>query len=524
MRIGLMGFIPRIGAVFAALLLATLVVGTRASATDHPDTGREFITQYSAPDVINPMRGQYQDIGVALHPPANSGTSTWPGTYDAGNRFLWSQLQPTSADDYDFSLIDQEIEAAHAENRRFHFRVMALCSAGCAKGRLNSVVPEWLRSRPGATSEFSNTDATYVVPNWNADAYLIAAEKLIAALGARYNKDERVAWFEFSGYGDWSENHVGFVAKELGAPTPSADESVEQLGYHDQYHDQAITKSSITRLVDATLFAFPDTRIVVAAGNPEIMRQFLAASPSHPVGIRGDCLGVIAPPQYWATDPDSWYVHHDKQLVSALLSRWKSAPVVTEWCNYQPDGKASYFERALKDVVNYHVSMVASNVIAPESRFEDRWERANKYAGYRYAVTSSTMPDRTAAGTDLPITLRWTNFGTAPNYDRWVIWYEILDEAGTVVMKLKSALLPSTIAAEQTYDDVSRHPAAATTDDTFVMPTRELPAGGYTVVAKVVWSEHKPGGVNVVDYPTMELAQSGRDSEGGYQVAQFRLS
>lgn len=34
---------------------------------------------------------------------------------------------------------------------------------------------------------------------------------------------------------------------------------------------------SIKRLVDATLSAFPDTQIVVAAANPEITRQFLAA-------------------------------------------------------------------------------------------------------------------------------------------------------------------------------------------------------------------------------------------------------
>jgi hypothetical protein len=232
-----------------------------------------------------------------------------------------------------------------------------------------------------------------VVPDWNSDAYLTAAEKLIAALGARFNKDERVEWFEFSGYGDWSENHVGFVATELDAPTPWPEESVPELGYYSLYHDQAITKSSITRLVDATLSAFPDTRIVVAAGNPEITRQLLAASPERPAGIRGDCLGVIAPAQYWATDPDSWYVHHDERLVSELLARWKSAPVVTEWCNDQPDGSTEYFGTALKDVVNYHVSLVGSNVMASLPNLYDTWQRANKYAGYRYAVTSVVLAD-----------------------------------------------------------------------------------------------------------------------------------
>lgn len=479
---------------------------------------------YSAPEVINPLRGQYQDLGVALYPPATTGRPEWPGTYDSGNRFPWSELQPTGADDYDFSAIDEAIEAAHAQDERFHFRIMALCSVGCHESRIRSAVPDWLRFRKDATREFSKGDATYVVPNWNSDAYLTAAEKLIAALGARYNKDERVEWFEFSGYGDWSENHIGFVAKDLGAQAPSPEDSVEQLGYYDQYRDQAITRESITRLVDATLLAFPDTRIVVAAGNPEITRQFLTASPTQPVGIRGDCLGVIAPTQYWATDPDSWYVRHDKALVSELLARWRSAPVVTEWCNSQPDGMTQYFTKALEDVVKYHVSMVASNVLAPSQNLYDTWERANKYAGYRYAVTSSILPDRAEMGTDLPITIRWSNFGTAPAYEDWEIWYEVLDHAGTVVMEVKSGLLLGTIAAEQNYVDVKQDPASATSDDTFLLPISRLPAGDYTVVTKVVWNQHKPDGINVVSHPTMELAQRGRDSRGGYPIAQFRLN
>jgi hypothetical protein len=519
-----MGFIPRTVSVIAALLMITLMAGPFAAVRHPADIRGGAVIPYSAPEIINPSRGQYQNLGLELHPTADAGNPQWPGTYDAGDRFLWSELQPTGADEYDFSAIDEAIETAHAEDKRFHFRVMALCSEGCGDGELRSVVPGWLRARQGAVSEFAKGDATYVVPNWNSDAYLSAAENLIAALGARYNKDERVEWFEFSGYGDWSENHVGFVAKELGARMPGPEESVAQLGYYDQYRDQAITKSSISRLVDATLTAFPDTRIVVAAGNPEITRQLLAASPAQPVGIRGDCLGVIAPTQYWATHPDSWYVHNDKRLVSELSAHWKVAPVVTEWCNFQPDGVADYFTTALKDVVNHHVSMVASNVMAPPSRFHTMWERTNKYAGFRYAVTSAVLPDHAAVGTNVPITLRWTNFGTAPTYDDWDIWYDVLDPAGAVVMEVKSSLLLGTIAAEQSYSDLSRDPTAATSDDTFLLPTSGLPAGEYTLVAKVVWNEHKPDGVNVVDYPAMELAQSGRDDRGAYPIARFRLN
>lgn len=474
------------------------------------------------PDVVNPLRGQYESLGMGLYPWPGTDHPAWPGTYDVGNRFPWDGIQP-GPDEYDFSYIDKKIAEAQAQDQRFHFRIMAMCSQGCGDGTLHNAVPDWLRSRKGATKKFTKDGETYVIPNWNSDAYLSAAEKLIAALGARYNKDERIEWFEFSGYGDWSENHIGFAAKNLGAPGPPPEQSITELGYYDQYGDQAITKKSITRLVNATLRAFPDTQIVVAAGNPEITRQLLAASPTRPVGIRGDCLGAIPPPQYWATDPNSWYVQNDKTLAAQVLTRWKFAPVVAEWCTFQPDGETEFFLKALKDTVDYHVSMVASNVMPPPPKSYDIWARTNKYAGYRFAVTSSALPESRPAGSDMPITVSWTNFGTAPAYDDWTVFYEIVDQADNPVLEVQSGLSLGAIAAEQNYSDAMADPEAGTADDTLLMPTRELPAGDYTVVTKVVWSQHKPGGINRVDYPTMTLAQDGRNNRGGYPIAHFRL-
>jgi hypothetical protein len=88
---------------------------------------------------------------------------------------------------------------------------MAFSSIGYA-GNTVMGVPEWLHATPGATTDYYYEGKKYVVPNWNADAYLTPLEHLIAALGARYNHDERVEWFEFSGYGDFSENHIWFIA------------------------------------------------------------------------------------------------------------------------------------------------------------------------------------------------------------------------------------------------------------------------------------------------------------------------
>ena len=302
----------------------------------------QFADAVFGPEIINPSRGQYEGLGVPLYPlvryrragVAGHPTSATASRGPVSSRTPTTTTSPTST--------DRSPRPTHKV--RFHFG-SAMCSQGCDERKLHSAVPGWLRSRKGATKKFIKDGETYVVPNWNNDAYLSAAEKRSPPWGARYNKDERIEWFEFSGYGDWSENHIGFVARELGAPGPPPEKSITQLGYYDQYGDQTITKKSITRLVKATLTAFPDTQIVVAAGNPEITRQLLAASPARPIGIRGDCLGAIPPPQYWATDPNSWYVQNDKELVSQVLTRWKFAPVVTEWCSFEPDGTTEYFAR-----------------------------------------------------------------------------------------------------------------------------------------------------------------------------------
>lgn len=488
------------------------------------------VIPFSATDLVNPKRGQYQDVGITLYPQsATSSYPAWPGTYDAGDRFLWSQIQPTSADTYDFTLIDKEIAAAHANSQRFHFRIMAFASNG-SSGNTVMGVPEWLHATPGATTDYYYEGNRYVVPNWNADAYLTPLEHLIAALGARYDHDERVEWFEFSGYGDWSENHIWFIAETLGVPGPSPEDSIAQLGYYSQYYAQSITKASITRMVNATLAAFPDTQIIVAGDNPEITRQLLAASPRRPTGIRGDCLGVY-PPQDWATASSSWYVQHHDPIVTTLLARWRTAPVVTEWCTFLPNGGTAFFQQALKDTVNFHVSLVASsvslvpsNVLDPSSNTYEIWARTNKYAGYRYAITSATVPASAPLGSALPITTRWTNFGTAPSYDNWQVAYELRDSENMVVKTVRSALALRDIAAEQNYTDTAQDPVTATNDDKFSLPTSGLPAGNYELIAKVVWNQHKPNGNNTVNYLPMTLAQAGRDNDGGYPIGTIQLT
>jgi len=58
----------------------------------------------------------------------------------------------------------------------------------------------------------------------------IGGYQLLAALGRRYDSDERLSVFEFSGYGDFSENHSPYLRDTLGVSGPAPEDTSGSRG------------------------------------------------------------------------------------------------------------------------------------------------------------------------------------------------------------------------------------------------------------------------------------------------------
>jgi hypothetical protein len=375
---------------------------------------------------------------------------------------------------------------------------------------------------------------THVVPNWNDPNYLNAFGQLLGALGRRYDGDERLSVFEFSGYGDFSENHISYLRDTLGAPGPAPDESVAKLGYYSQFRDQSITAGSIQQLVAATVNAFPHTQLVTTALNPEIVRQLLADDVtkklSAPVGIRADCLGVQPPLPAWAEKDGSHYVQSKDPLVGALRNRMASALVITEWCQL-PDGTdpRAYYEKGLDDVVKYHVSMTSSynfpavDATAPmDPGLYLLWAQANVVAGYRYSVDAGQGSQSVNDG-KATLTVTWTNYGAAAATENWVPGYRLVDFSGAVVRSIPATVALKTLIQSQLGDGSRREPVPTSATESVHVDLSGLAPGHYTLCASVDWQQHKPGATHVVNYPPMRLARDGRDGAGCYALATLEL-
>ncbi|ORW31877.1 hypothetical protein AWB91_12780 [Mycobacterium paraense] len=498
-------------------------------------------------EIANPLRGQYEDLLIPLFPqgnPAQQRYPAWPASYDASMRISWRQLQPVdprtlppdAPDDrkFDFSAIDDALTKLQNRNMRLTLRVYAYnsCCNDSYPDNTNIAIPDWMRSASTAYPAPANSPTpgvTQVVPSWNDPNYLTAFSDLLAALGRRYDGDERLSVFEFSGYGDFSENHIAYLRDVLGAPGPAPDESKAMLGYYSQFRDQSITTDSIRQLVAANVNAFPHTQLVVTPQNPEIVRELLADDVtkklSAPVGVRSDCLGVQAPLPAWAESSDSQYVRSNDAVVGALKQRMASAPVITEWCQL-PNGTdpRSYYEKGLHDVVRYHVSMTSSvNFADRESRSAMDpglfllWAQANTSAGYRYSV-EGRPGSQSLQGKVATISVAWTNYGSAVATEQWAPGYKLVDFSGAVVRSLPATVNLKTLVSDDTSS--SREEAVPTsTTETVRVDLNGLAPGHYTLRASVDWQQHKPGASHVVNYAPMALARDGRDGAGLYPIA-----
>lgn len=539
-------------------LLAVVVIGVlaltgchQASHTYPPHLPPTIIT-FTEPDLTNPLRGQYQNLATRLFPqadPAQERYPDWPATTDTSIRIDWRTLQPQdprripagARDDqkYDFTAIDSALAHAADTGGRVGLRVTAFNS--CCETRYPNntdiAVPDWLRTVANATHVYRNAGVDYVIPDWNNKDYLSYFTALLAALGRRYDRDERLSMFEMSGYGDFSENHVAFMRDTLKLPGPSPEHSQGQLGYFSQYRDQFINRDAVATLVNANLSAFPNTWLVTATGNPEITRQLFRDSPllparAKPVGIRADGLGAFGVIPTWAENRYSRYVQIRDPLINVVVNRFRTAPIITEWIPDPPTptDPGEYYRNGLRDIVNSHVSMTASTgfpaqlsgTTMPPEQYE-LWSRANTFSGYRYAVLALDTPANVSTSTRFPITLRWTNFGVAPSYERWDPRYEIVASSGEVVRTLGVGFDLGGLVAEQHFD-ASRNdtPTAKSTLDRITIAPG-LPSGSYLLRVRVEWNEHKPKATTKVDFPPMQLAQSGRDADGGYPVARFTV-
>jgi hypothetical protein len=425
-----------------ALLLAAVVGSPLSSvaATATTETFKPGVIYFSSSEIANTMRGQYAWSGQDPQPSSYRTLDTY-----YRDQVMWNQIEPTQGT-YDFTWFDRGLADAGARGGKFGFRVMAWCP-GCWR----DATPTWLPVQPGTS-----------IPNWDSTVFQSRWQDLMQAISARYGDDPRLGWVDIGGYGKYGE-------------------------WHTDGEGAGASRASTLGIITSVFDAFPKQHVVINAMNQQGVDQAMALSPK--IGLRADCLGAY---RMYSSIPTS----------TVQMARWKTAPVMTEWCH---SPSASTVTGAAQ-VQKYHVSTVSSgNTWTPYTSMsatqQAGWRTAVKHAGYRYQLRSVTLPKSIHSGSGFAVKTWFKNAGSAPTYDSWRVELRLLDANNEVVSSANMG----------------------------VDLTRLL--GGWKSYSRTLTLNAAPGtyrvGVAVVDpvgyLAPMKLASKGRVSGGSYYLGTVKI-
>ncbi|MGI9146220.1 MAG: DUF4832 domain-containing protein [Chloroflexota bacterium] len=435
--------------------------------TPAPVTQQTFTTSplaRASTELPNSLRGEYSWYSDPVDP------GNWP-YQDSYTRYDWKQIEPTQ-NNYDFSSIDAELAAAKARGGRFGFRIMAACT-GCYSG--GASVPDYIVNAGGG-QWVADSGSSFYIPDWNSNLYLSRVEALMTALGNRYRTDKRLGWIDMMGYGNWGEWHDWPYS-----PNP------------------LLSAASGQRIVNANTSNFPTQPIAMLTANLPSLQYALSVSPR--IGVRVDCLGASG--MSGAAD--------NLNAVPASLTRWQTAPFITEWCAYGPG--SGLFPSGDQQVSQYHVSMLSSGnydqpgggISGYSSADQAAFADANKLSGYRYVLDSLSMPTQLSAGTIFQVKSVWENVNVAPTYQRLDVELQLRNSSGAVVWQAPSGIDLRTLLP------TNGTPLSLT--DTFNLPA--LASGTYTASVQVL----DPDGIN----RPLNLAIAGRQADGSYSLGTVQV-
>lgn len=313
-------------------------------------------------------------------------------------------------------------------------------------------------------------------PNYENETLIRYHERLIRALGERYDEDPRVAFIALGSLGHWGEWHT-YSDDTINIPFPP-------MAVSDRY-------------VEHYIESFPNKLL--------LMRRPYPIADEQGIGLYNDVFGT----------PKSTYDYIDwfesgyrsvlaDAFIPAMPDFWKRGPSGGEFGFAGVD--AGYFEddrieETLDMARRSHLSWVGPSTDIEEL---DESERSNmnrflNAIGYRFAVQSVTFPMIWKAGAEANVSIEVSNEGVAPFYYRWPVELALVDDQGRIAFRKNIS-----------QDVRDWLPGRTGFEERLALPA-QLPTGAYKLTIAIIDPDTgKPG---------VDWAMEGRRADGRYTLS-----
>lgn len=559
----LIGFILIAG--YIVNLLRTSSQGTRASLKA-TKTFTPSIIPFSAPEIINSNRGLYRwRTGEVV--PIGDGSTHTNTSIDTYDRFTWKDIEPTDGS-WNFTAMKQKAAEARAKGGKFSFGIYAVCTNSCDKVS----VPTDIEANRGTYGGTIAPGGEYV-PDWNNANFLNRMDRMLMRVGEEMKRDlefgNSIGYIEIRIYGNWGEWHMaglnGFPRITEASQIRIVDGHAKAFG-NKQLVMMANGHYAIAYAMDLNASSNPSVRKPIGWRNDCLglnENGFKDSNDNEYRRVVEHFRGMVkepipadpgpenpAPPALEGNPPDYSYKNYWRAVAwSKMKDRWQTAPVVTEFCPLYPDRKLeanlsgtpvpvqdqiSEVQAAINQVTDFHVALVGNGNIASNFWYNpgqsiggtnaDKWNAftqaekdklfiLGKTAGYRFELSTFTLPAQLTQGNTFIVNAMWRNAGVAPQYEPWDTYVELRDPAnGNLVWR--------STPSEVDFEKLLPSATANRREDVFTLPA-SVPVGTYDVHVMVEDQFKKMDGTPY--RAPMALAIEGRQADGSYKLGSVEV-
>jgi hypothetical protein len=312
-------------------------------------------------------------------------------------RWMWEEIEPQEGN-YNWNFIDHHLERARQNGQTLEFRIMLEYPGVYEIG-----IPQWLVDK-GVNLRYAHCEnEDYYSPDLEDPMIKNHHEKLIRALGNRYDGHPDLGSVDIGSVGLWGEWHE-YCQPEL-MPGWTERKSIIDLYYE----------------------SFPNTPLIALVDDKEAIAYAATKGRS---AWRGDCWGNYLPEgSGWNHHRDSYWPAHELIPVA-----WKNGPVALESCytmkSWYSDGNA--IGEIVNDAIDWHASLAHNKSDYIPEKFLTELERLVMKLGFRLVLRKINYTDVMMIGSTVRISMEWENIGIAPPYRDHRIAFRLRDAADRI--------------------------------------------------------------------------------------------
>ncbi len=442
------------------VILSVIIISANCSSREKPENNplEEDTGFLQIPGV-----GWQTFFRTAPEDPAMSGLPFKSGC--AYYRWTWGDLEPAEGQ-YSFAMIDEVLNKCREANQAMAFRVML-----SYPGYENSI-PQWLIDKgiKYTFSECPEEGAHYEV-DIEEPVVKELHEKLIRALGGRYDGHPDLALVDIGSVGLWGEWH--------------------------NYCDPDLMPADATRkyIIDLYYDSFPNTPLTALVDDKN---NVLYSNSKGRSAWRGDCWGNGDGPGV------GWNHHRDsyRPMVSLMPDGWKTGTVALEPCGTF-GGYPTPPKSVVDDAIAWHATFAQNKSQSIPANWLQEIERLVMKLGFRLVLREISFNGNVYPGSEILLQMKWENLGIAPPYRDHRIAFRLKDETGNnKAVDITEASIQGWLPGSKEITVKYKLPA-------------DLPAGNYDLEMGIVFHSS-------IDH-SIPIANKGKTSDGWYSVGSLKV-